>query len=436
MARAHCRTFFSVAAIVAVIGPATCGVGSDPQALAQHAVSASTRERATDAVARIRRADYEGNREALRSLVEGLTPDPTDPVFASRVHYWRGFGLWRRAINGFNQNAEAKDLTADLERAVTEFERAATLAPTFVDAKLAIVSCLQGLAFVRRNDTTLSNGGIDLAAYSRLFKELTTSASDNPRFLWVQGASLWYALPGLSDAEIATRRKRAFDTYQRGLQLARTVTAPKDAMEPSWGEPELLMNLAWSHLNAKPPDLAAAESYANQALALVPYWQYVRDILLPQIRQTGSQRRLDVFVGRWTAKGRTHAVANGGSASDTTGVVINRRTARDNWLLSEVTLDGVPPYAVTVVMAPTPDASYVAIVVNNLVPMPLQYAGRWLDDRVLELELSSSAGGRRQRVRYTVLSDTQMEFLVTESRDEGRTYVPHSSLTLTKEADR
>jgi hypothetical protein len=59
-----------------------------------------------------------------------------------------------------------------------------------------------------------------------------------------------------------------------------------------------------------------------------------------------------------------------------------------------------------------------------------------LDDRVLELEMLVSASGRRQRVRYTVLSDTQMEFLVTESRDEGRTYVPHSSLTLTKEADR
>jgi tetratricopeptide (TPR) repeat protein len=351
------------------------------------------------------------------------------------VHYWRGFGLWRRAINGFNQNAEAKDLAADLERAVTEFERAVTLAPTFADAKLAIASCLQGLAFIRRNDATLSNGGLDLAALSRLFKELTTSASDNPRFLWVQGASLWYALPGLSDAEIATRRERALATYQLGLRLAREAAPSSDPLEPSWGEPELLMNLAWSYLHANTPDLAAAESYANQALALVPDWQYVRDMLLAQIRQTRSQRRLDVFVGRWTAKGRTHAVANA-SASDTTGVVINRRTARDNWLLSEVRLDGVPPYGVTVVMAPTPDASYVAFAVNNLVPMPLQYAGRWLDDRVLELEMLVSASGRRQRVRYTVLSDTQMEFLVTESRDEGRTYVPHSSLTLTKEADR
>jgi hypothetical protein len=32
-------------------------------------------------------------------------------------------------------------------------------------------------------------------------------------------------------------------------------------------------------------DVAAADRYAHQALALVPYWHYVRDLLLPQIRQ-------------------------------------------------------------------------------------------------------------------------------------------------------
>jgi hypothetical protein len=36
-------------------------------------------------------------------------------------------------------------------------------------------------------------------------------------------------------------------------------------------------------------DLAAAERYALKALALVPHWHYVRDILLAQIRR--AQRR-------------------------------------------------------------------------------------------------------------------------------------------------
>ena len=44
------------------------------------------------------------------------------------------------------------------------------------------------------------------------------------------------------------------------------------------GEAELLTNLAFANLNRATPDLAAAESSAESALALVPYWHYVRDI--------------------------------------------------------------------------------------------------------------------------------------------------------------
>ena len=60
--------------------------------------------------------------------------------------------------------------------------------------------------------------------------------------------------------------------------------AVTDPLEPSWGEPELLMSLAWSTLNRATPDVNAADQYAHSALALVPYWHYARDILLPQIQ--------------------------------------------------------------------------------------------------------------------------------------------------------
>ncbi|MEP6768949.1 MAG: hypothetical protein ABJC61_09790 [Acidobacteriota bacterium] len=56
-----------------------------------------------------------------------------------------------------------------------------------------------------------------------------------------------------------------------------------DVLDPSWGQPELLMNLAFANLNRTDPDVAAADRYARDALALVPYWHYIRDILIPQI---------------------------------------------------------------------------------------------------------------------------------------------------------
>ena len=48
--------------------------------------------------------------------------------------------------------------------------------------------------------------------------------------------------------------------------------------------------LAWSQLNRTTPDARAAEEAARQALALVPHWRYVRDILIPQV-QAAKQKK-------------------------------------------------------------------------------------------------------------------------------------------------
>ena len=78
---------------------------------------------------------------------------------------------------------------------------------------------------------------------------------------------------------------KAIATYQKGLDAIREhKESANDPLEPTWGEPELLMSLAWSNLNRTTPDLKAAEQYAQAALKLVPYWHYLRDILMPQIR--------------------------------------------------------------------------------------------------------------------------------------------------------
>jgi hypothetical protein len=50
------------------------------------------------------------------------------------------------------------------------------------------------------------------------------------------------------------------------------------------------MSLSWSYQHRTVPDLKAAEENANAALALVPYWHYVRDILLPQIRTASAAK--------------------------------------------------------------------------------------------------------------------------------------------------
>ena len=65
-------------------------------------------------VTQIQRADYESDRPAVKRLHDELTPIPEDNKLASRVLYWRGFALWRSAINGFNETPTPRDLEEDL----------------------------------------------------------------------------------------------------------------------------------------------------------------------------------------------------------------------------------------------------------------------------------------------------------------------------------
>jgi hypothetical protein len=236
------------------------------------------RETVLKLVAQIQRADYEGHRAALQNLYADLEPFNADEKLASRARYWRGFALWRRAINGFNDSADPKEIEHDLTQALVEFKESSAKDPAFVDATVGTISCLGNLMYLARGHADRVQ---ELLAQSiPLVKEVRASHPDNPRFVWVLGPILWN-----TPAERGGGQDKAIESYLKGLESARKLKgAVTDPLEPSWGEPELLMSLAWSTLNRASPDLTAADQYAHSALALVPYWHYVRDILLTQIQ--------------------------------------------------------------------------------------------------------------------------------------------------------
>ena len=123
------------------------------------------------------------------------------------------------------------------------------------------------------------------AQASPLLKEARAADPDNPRLLWVLGPILWQTPP-----ERGGGQDKAIATYDKGLEVIRKQKKPSDPLEPSWGEPELLMSLAWSNLNKTVPDLDAAERNARAALELVPYWHYTRDILMAKIREARTKQ--------------------------------------------------------------------------------------------------------------------------------------------------
>jgi len=245
-----------------------------------------TREVVTKIVVEIQRADYEGDRTALKRLYGELKPFVDDQQLASRVRYWRGFALWRKALNGFNDNATTKELEEDLTQALGEFDEALAKDGGFADAKVGEESCLGNLMFLNQNNPARLQELLARAA--PLLKELRAEAPENPRMLWVLGAVLWVNPP-----ERGGGHDKALATYEKGLELARAHKGGAgDPLEPSWGEPELLMNLAWSNLNRTAPDLILAERQARAALELVPHWHYVRDILLRQIEVAKANAKL------------------------------------------------------------------------------------------------------------------------------------------------
>ena len=232
-------------------------------------------------LAKIQQSDYEGDRAELKRLHDRLAPFAEDKELGSRVQYWRGFALWRRAINGFNENVQPAEQQSDLRQALAEFDDSASRDPDFGDAKIAALSCVSLIgASVRMSTKDPTQMQSSLAEWRQRRIDAEKAAPQNPRLFWVLGQDMPYIPPEHGGGE-----EKAISMYEKGLELIRDPGArSKNPLDPAWGEPELLMNLAYANLHRATPDLAAAERYAHDALALVPYWHYVRDILVPRIR--------------------------------------------------------------------------------------------------------------------------------------------------------
>ena len=227
-------------------------------------------------IAQILHADYAGDRAAMQKGYDDLNPFLEDMALASRIRYWRGFAQWRRAINGFNDSVDPKELEQNLKTALDEFKIAMEKDPKFVDAKVGTISCLGYLAFMNQKDQAHAKELVGQIV--PLVKEATDMAPDNPRLIWVRGPILWN-----TPTERDGGHGKAMENYKRGLEVCSKIKTSNDPLEPSWGKPELMMSLAYSYLNTTPSDVNTAERYARSALEVVPYWHYVRDILLPQI---------------------------------------------------------------------------------------------------------------------------------------------------------
>jgi hypothetical protein len=235
---------------------------------------------------KIQDADYRGDRSALESLAKESESLLTAPLPQHWVRYWRGFALWREAVNGFNDGMPVEALETALTRANAEFEQAVRASPSCVEAKLGKAGCLMNLMYLHRSDPDALKA---VPTIAKLFAEVEKNSASNPRLCWVKGPAIWNSPIERGGGEAA-----AITLYMKGLALCAKQPLP-GPFEPGWGEPELYMSLAWSHLNRQKPNLAEAESCAREALRRVPNWHYVKDILLPRILHGNCPKQLSIY---------------------------------------------------------------------------------------------------------------------------------------------
>ncbi|MFN7986501.1 MAG: hypothetical protein U0529_03455 [Thermoanaerobaculia bacterium] len=236
-----------------------------------------------ESAAAILRNDYRADRAELLRLAQGLERLGESPHEKYR-RYWIAFAYWRRGFNGLNDTPKPADLGEDFERCATHARAALALDSELEDARGALMGCLMGQLWVPgqipddRKADFIREG-------SEVMKALATKAGSNPRSLWLVGMQQAYRPEG-GDASAAIA------SWMRGLAGARqeALAAPRDPWIPSWGAPEILMNLANFYTYAK-PNKAVARAYAEGALAMAPEWHYLREILMPAIEKLPDTER-------------------------------------------------------------------------------------------------------------------------------------------------
>ncbi len=221
-------------------------------------------------------ANYRNDQTSLRAAITAMQPLTKGADVSADAHYYLSWSYWALAASQF----QAKDASGALESGKLAAEHArAGLALRGTDAELH-TALANGLIVV---------GLLDRAQFKEIFAEVMTVRAKaleldpaNPRTV-IMDAGIMFNTPDESGANM----QRGLARWQEALKLFETESNVKmvDALAPRWGHALAYGWMATLYLRLTPPQKERAQKAADTALEMRPDFWWVRDQVLPQLRE-------------------------------------------------------------------------------------------------------------------------------------------------------
>jgi hypothetical protein len=220
-------------------------------------------------------ANFRNDATQLRTVSKQIGKLTTDPTVGPSALYYAGWTDWALFNAEFEAGRKA-EASAAIQSATERLRRAVELTPDDADAQAMLANALIGLAF-----TTPDGFRIVRDELTRARRRALELGPTNPRVVLMDAGMVYNTPPAAGGSQ-----EKGLQRWLEALELfeseARSTTP--DALRPRWGRALAYGWLSQLYLGMKPPRMVEARQAAATALSLRPDFWYVKERILPRLK--------------------------------------------------------------------------------------------------------------------------------------------------------
>jgi hypothetical protein len=226
-------------------------------------------------------ANYRNDQAGLRSAIEMLQPLAEAQQEDAYANYYLSWAYWALSAS----QVQGNDTTSALESAILAVDHARLgLSARDSDPEFhtALANALIVVAVLDRSQ--FSKVSLELMTARRRALEL---GPDNPRTVLMDAGMIFNTPP-----EVGGGQEPGLARWQKALSMfeAESNATTADTVAPRWGHALALGWLANLYLGMTPPQKDSARRAAESALRMRPDFWFVREQVLPRLRESGTER--------------------------------------------------------------------------------------------------------------------------------------------------